>query len=158
MKGTGSRSLVQYQKKKKRGRTETETSSGKSIKVAELAVYAAAAGDGTELWVPLIIYQLNNVTLPLEITNHLMLFIVDAGQHLVLDHLTHSVENLRIKLYSTQNMSNSKQGPSTSLIDTLVLRPFFRFNVPSWGSTFESKDIWISDISGICVRCREAVA
>ena len=39
---------------------------------------------------PLIIYKLNYVTLPLEITNHIMLFIVGAGQHLVLEYSTHS--------------------------------------------------------------------
>ena len=90
---------------------------------------------------PLIIYQLSNVTLPLEITNHIMLFIVDAGQHLVLEHSTNSVGHLRIKLYSTQNMSKSKQGPSTSLIHKLVCRPLFPLNVPSWGSTFEMKEV-----------------
>ena len=80
----------------------------------------------------LIINQFNNVTLPIEITNHIMLFIVDAGQHLVQEHSTHSVGHLRIKLYSTQNMSKSKQIPSTSLVHTLLCRPLFPFNVPSW--------------------------
>ena len=116
-----------------------ETSRGKSMEVAEVAVDASAAGDATELRVPLIIYQLNNLTLPLEITNNIILFIVDAGQHLVLDNSTHSVGYLRIKLYSTQNISKSKQGPSTTLIHTLVCRPLFLFNVSSWGSTLERK-------------------
>ena len=89
----------------------------------------------------LIIYRLNNVTLPLEITNHIMLFIVDEGQHLVLDHSTRSLGYLRIKLYSTKNMSKSKQGLSTRLIHTLLFRPLFLFNVPSWGSTFERKEV-----------------
>ena len=54
------------------------------MEVDEVVVDAAAAGDATEFRVKLIIYQLNNVTLPLQITNHLMLFIVYAGQHIVL--------------------------------------------------------------------------
>ena len=91
-----------------------------------MAADAEAAGDAKELRLTLIIYQLNNVNLPLDINNHLMLFIVDAGQHLVLDNSTHSVGQLRIKLYSMKNISKSKQGPSTSLIHTLVCRPFLR--------------------------------
>ena len=90
---------------------------------------------------PVIIYQLNNVTLLLEITNHIMFFIVDAGQHPVLEHSTHSVGHLRIKLYSTQNMTRSKQGPSTSLIHTLVYHSLFPVNLPIWGSTFERKEV-----------------
>ena len=90
---------------------------------------------------PFIVYQLNNVNLLLEITNHLMLFIVDAGQHLVLEHSTHSVGHLRIKLYSTQNMSKSKQDSSISLINNLVCPPLFPFNVPSLGSTLERKEV-----------------
>ena len=106
-----------------------------------MVVDAAAAGDATEFRVKLIIYQLNNVTLPLQITNHLMLFIVDVGQHLVLENSTHSVGHLRIKFYSTQKMSKSKHGLSTSLIHTLACHPFFPFNVTLWGSTIKSKEV-----------------
>ena len=109
--------------------------------VAEVSVDTTLAVDATELRVPLIIYQLNNVTLSPEITNRPMLFIIDAGQNLVLEHSNNSVGHLRIKLYSTQNLSKYKQGPSTSLIHMMVCLPLFLFNVPSWGSTFERKEV-----------------
>ena len=80
VKGTVSGFARPLSKKEKHGRKNTETSSGKSMEVAEVALYAAMAGYATELLVPIIIYQFNNVTLPLEITNHIMLFIVVAGQ------------------------------------------------------------------------------
>ena len=106
------------------------------MEVAEVAVDAAVAGNATELLFILIVYQLNNITWSLDITNHLMLFIVDANQHLVLGHSTHSVGHLGINLYSMQNISKSKQGLSKRLIHTLVCHPLFMFNIPSWGSTF----------------------
>ena len=158
VKGTWSRFSWLVSKNKKRGRTETEISSRKSMEAVEVEVDAAESGDGTELWVPLIIYLLNNVTLSLEISKHLMLFIVDAGQHLVLEISTHTVGNLRIHLYSTQNIFKSKQGPSISLIHMLVCRPLFTFNVPSWGITFERKEVWTAYIAGIYACFRASVA
>ena len=49
LKGNGSRFARPVSKNKKRGRKEAETISRKPMEVAEVAVYAAAAGDATEL-------------------------------------------------------------------------------------------------------------